>query len=194
MPRRERRSSSSPATSRLITPDDVAALVAACSATAPTGVRNRALLLTLYFCGLRLTDALELGPADVDPFFGVVTVGATRSHGERSLQMGRSTAMAVERWIELRASLAPLPGAPLFCTLTGGAMEPSYVRHLLSRLVRKSGIDARVHAHGMRDAYAARLLSEGTSVDEISHRLGHARLSVTRRYLARLQRRIAIDP
>jgi len=57
----------------------------------------------------------------------------------------------------------PLPGArsPVFCTLKGGRLDPSYIRHLLPRLARKAGIERRVHAHGLRHTYAAELARGG---------------------------------
>src|SRR6059058_6409486 len=58
----------------ILTPDEVRALVKACSGRAPTGVRNRALLVLLYRGGLRVSEALGLHPKDVDRAAGTVTV------------------------------------------------------------------------------------------------------------------------
>ena len=59
----------------LLTPEEVRALLGACSTTAPTGIRNRALVVVLYRAGLRLDEALALIPADVDVADGVIHVG-----------------------------------------------------------------------------------------------------------------------
>src|SRR6266851_2286294 len=58
----------------ILTPDEVRALIKACSNRAPTGVRNRALLVLLYRGGLRVSEALHLYPKDVDRAAGTVTV------------------------------------------------------------------------------------------------------------------------
>jgi site-specific recombinase XerD len=59
------------------------ALIAACSATSRTGVRNRAPITVLYRAGLRISEALALRPADVDPERGTVRVMDGKGHGRR---------------------------------------------------------------------------------------------------------------
>jgi integrase len=68
----------------------------------------------------------------------------------------------------------------------GGAVEQSYVRHLLPRLAAKTGIEKRVHAYGLRHAYAVDLEREGATISTIRDLLGHSCASVTDRYLRRL--------
>ncbi len=58
----------------LLSEEEARALVRACSARAPTGIRNRALINLLYRGGLRVSEALALMPKDVDQAAGTVTV------------------------------------------------------------------------------------------------------------------------
>ncbi len=58
----------------VLTDDEVKALIRACSSRAPTGIRNRALIVVLYRGGLRLGEALALQAKDVDPDAGTLTV------------------------------------------------------------------------------------------------------------------------
>jgi len=93
------------------------------------------------------------------------------------------TSALLARWLDRRRRLSPGARAPIFCTLKGGRLDPSYIRHLLPRLARKAGIDRRVHAHGLRHTYAAELAREKTPINVIRDALGHTTLSVTDRYL-----------
>jgi integrase/recombinase XerC len=171
----------------LLTPKEVQALLAACSATAPTGVRNRALVVTLYRAGLRLDEALALLPSDVDMAAGVIHVGGHADHGHaREAGIDAAALAIVERWLEVRASLGLGADAPLFCTLSGGRIHPAYVRQLLPRLAEKAGIDKRVHAQGLRYTHAAELAAEGMSAEVIRAQLGHESLASTDRYLRRI--------
>ncbi|MGH9010993.1 MAG: tyrosine-type recombinase/integrase [Acidimicrobiia bacterium] len=171
----------------LLTPEDVRALLAACSTTAPTGIRNRALVVTLYRAGLRLDEALALVPADVDVAAGVIHVGR-RTGGTHAREAGIDAGALglVRKWHRVRASLGIGADAPLFCTLAGGRVHPAYVRQLLPRLAEKAGIHKRVHAQGLRYTHAAELAAEGMPAELIQAQLGHESLASTDRYLRRM--------
>ncbi len=168
----------------LLTADDVRALLAACSSTAPTGVRNRALVAVLYRAGLRLDEALALLPGDVDAGAGVIRVG-DGGHG-RMAGIDAAALAIVAEWLEVRAALGLGGGVPLFCTLSGGPLHPAYVRQLLPRLAAKAGIGKRVHAQGLRHTHAAELAAEGLPAELIQAQLGHESLASTDRYLRRI--------
>jgi integrase len=189
----------------LLTPDEVRALLAACSASAPTGVRNRALLVVLYRAGLRLDEALALTPVDIDVDVagGVVRVGqrgvghpretggvppttAAGAAKERVVGIDTATLAIVDEWRSVRRSLGLTDDPPLFCTLSGGPLHPAYVRQLLPRLAEKAGIGKRVHAQGLRHTHAAELAAEGLPAEVIQAQLGHESLASTDRYLRRI--------
>jgi integrase/recombinase XerC len=170
----------------LLTPDEVRALLAACSPSAPTGLRNRALLATLYRAGLRLDEALALVPSDIDAAEGVVRVRCRGGGHERAAGIDSAALAIVERWLTVRATLAVGDDEPLFCTLAGRPLHPAYVRQLLPRLAEKAGIDKRVHAQGLRYTHAAELAAEGLPAELIQAQLGHESLASTDRYLRRM--------
>jgi integrase/recombinase XerC len=170
----------------LLTADDVRALLAACSTTAPTGVRNRALLVALYRAGLRLDEALTLTPADADLDGGVIRVGPGGARHQRIAGIDAAGLAVIETWLAVRAGLGLAGGAPLFCTLSGGPLHPAYVRQLLPRLAEKAGIGKRVHAQGLRHTHAAELAAEGLPAEVIQAQLGHGSLASTDRYLRRI--------
>ena len=166
----------------LLTADDVRALLAACSTSAPTGLRNRALVVVLYRAGLRLDEALSLTPAGVDCAHSVLAVGdPVRVAGIDSAALA-----IVEQWLDARGRLRLPADGPLFCTLGGGPLHPAYVRQLLPRLAAKAGIGKRVHAQGLRYSHAAELAAEGLPAELIRAQLGHESLASTDRYLRRV--------
>lgn len=170
----------------ILTPEEVRALVKACSNRAPTGVRNRALLVVLYRAGLRVSEALALAPKDVDRAAGTVTVLKGKGGKRRTIGLDPGAFAVLERWLERRAKLRINGRAPIFCTLKGERMATAYVRALMPRLGSKAGIEKRVHAHGLRHTHAAELAMEGKPVNLIQAQLGHASLAVTSTYLAHI--------
>lgn len=183
-----------------LTPDEVSAIISQCSRRAPTGIRNRAMLLLAYRSGLRVSELLALRPKDLD----IASHSARVLHGKGNKATVRywhpSADDAMLRWLDERKRQGlSHNGVPLFCTLTGGPVSDDYVRNLLRRLAAKAGIDKRVHPHGLRHSYAVELRKAGMDVAAISKLLGHSSIAVTARYLDHLtndvagQQLVAID-
>jgi site-specific recombinase XerD len=170
----------------VLTPDEVKALIRACSNRAPTGIRNRALITVLYRAGLRLGEALALKPKDLDPDQGTITILHGKGDRRRTVGLDPGAMAIVTRWVDRRKDLEIGPRAPLFCTLEGKSLKPSYVRTLLPRLGAKVGIEKRVHPHGLRHTHSFELMMEGVPVPVIQRQLGHASLATTDRYLRHL--------
>src|SRR5579872_5960361 len=169
----------------VLTPGEVSAIISKCSMRAPTGIRNRALLTLLYRSGLRISEALALKPSDVN--LARHSVRVLHGKGNKATTRGfHPTADdALARWFDTRKKLG-VKGGPLFCTLDGGQIYPQYVRLLLQRLAAKSGVEKRVHPHGLRHTFADELRSAGADVVTISKLLGHSSIAVTNRYLDHL--------
>ncbi len=153
------------------------------------GIRNRALITVLYRGGLRLSEALALKPKDVDADAGTVTVLHGKGDRRRTVGLDPGAVAIVMRWVDKRQQLRIDRRAPLFCTLQGQELKPSYVRTLLPRLATKALIDKRVHPHGLRHTHAYELMMEGVPVPIIQQQLGHASLATTDRYLRHIATR-----
>jgi site-specific recombinase XerD len=167
----------------VLRPEEVTALLRACSTRAPSGIRNRALIAVLYRGGLRLAEALALDPKDVDLARGAVRVLHGKGDQARTVALDPGALALVERWLTERKKLGITSRRRLFCTLAGAPLDSSYVRQLLPRLAGKAGIEKRVHAHGFRHTHAAELAREGQPVNLIRDQLGHRSLATTDRYL-----------
>lgn len=162
----------------VLTEREIRALIGACSTRGITGHRNRALLAILWRTGVRISEALELRPHDIDFKNGTVRVRLSKGLKPRTTVLSDLDALPlVERWLEERGKLQPVgQGAPLLCTLKGTPTDPSYARHLLPRLASRAGLERRVHPHGLRHTHAADLALAGVPVLAIQHQLGHTSL------------------
>lgn len=166
------------------TPDEVRALMRSCSRGA-TGARNRALIATLWRAGLRVGEALELRPADLDPAAGLVRIRGEIAKGGKARAVGLDPEAfgVIEAWAARRSALGINGHAPLFCTLHGGILNHGYVRALFKRLARRAGIRHRVHPHALRHTFACELLREHAPLNLVQAALGHASLATTSVYL-----------
>lgn len=169
-----------------LTPDEVAALVAA-TGRSPSGIRNRALIQTLYWTGVRISEALALYPRDIDPLQLRVRHGKGDRH--RTVNLPAAAGEALAHWLTVRDAYAN-GRHPVFCQITrgreGGAIQTAYVRAMLPRLAARAGIDKRVHAHGLRHSCALRIIRNGGTLLHVQTQLGHASAATTARYLRML--------
>jgi integrase/recombinase XerD len=172
---------------------EIRQLLAAVDTTSAVGVRNHALLVTLWRSGLRCAEALALRPSDID--FDAGTLRVLRGKGRRARTVGLddSALAVVAHWLQFR----PEGPGPLFCVLNGpgagGRMSPRYVGAYVAQLAVRAGIQHRVHPHGLRHTLAVELSREGWPVPLISRQLGHSNVATTDTYLAGLYPAEVVD-
>ena len=173
-----------------LTTDECRRLIAACSPRCPTGLRNRALIVCLWRGGLRCSEALALhAPRDLDN--GVLRVRRGKGGKYRTVALDPEAWAVLTMWLERKARMG-ITG-PVFSTLRGKALLPSYVRSLFKRLSRKAQIARRCHPHGLRHTFAASLADEQVDIRIIQRALGHSSLGTTARYVDHLNPRAVID-
>jgi site-specific recombinase XerD len=176
----------------LLTSGEIERLMRQCSRRAPTGVRNCALIAVCWRCGLRIGETLALAVKDFDPESGTLIVQRGKGGKRRVVGVDAGTVALVSRWLDVRRKRRITAG-PLFCTLKGRPLNQSYIRHLLPRLARKASIERRVHAHGLRHAFAVDLVRSGAPLYVVRDALGHTSIATTQVYLSRVGAHEAVD-
>jgi site-specific recombinase XerD len=152
--------------------------------------RHRALLMTLYGAGLRVSEALGLRPADVDARRMLIHVRGGKGNKDRMVKLSaRLLAALRESW---RGRPAHDPGAWLFPQAGNPdrAMESGTAQRIVSRAARRAGIARRVTPHTLRHSYATHLLDAGVDLRTIQLLLGHANLKTTSLYVHVSQARL----
>jgi len=169
-----------------LTDEEARKLIQTPSRTAPTGIRNAALLAVLWGAGLRVSEALALKVSDWGATAGLLRVQHGKGDRDRVAKLAGETAPYLERWLERRSALGFNGRQPLFCTLEGKPLSTSYVRTMIRREAEAAGIERRVHPHGLRHSHASHLAARGASLPTIQGQLGHTNPVTTARYIARL--------
>jgi site-specific recombinase XerD len=167
----------------VLTPDEIRALIRACSNRAPTGIRNAALIVVMYRGGLRISECLALKPKDVDATQGTLHVMNGKGGRARVVGLDPEAIAVLERWLDRRSELGLNGRQPIFSTLKGQPMAASNVRHTLVYLAKRAGVERRIHPHIFRHSHAAELAAEGIPMNVIQQQLGHSSLATTSRYL-----------
>lgn len=163
--------------------DDLERLLAAPTADA-LGLRDRAMLETLYSAGLRVSELVGLNDGDLDRRAGILRVRG-KGKRERLAPIGSFAAKALKSWLEVR-ELAPQgpqgPEAPVFVNRRGLRLTTRSVGRLLEKYLKQTGLDRRTTPHTLRHSFATHLLDRGADIRCVQELLGHKSLVTTQIY------------
>lgn len=162
-----------------------------------SGIRLRAIIGVLYGSGLRIAEALDLYPRDVDTQAGTVRVREGKGRKSRLVGIDPEGVALLDRWLDRRRTLGLTARHPIFAVYTvgmvGRPLNQRYVRASLARLAAKAGLTKRVHPHGMRHSLAFDLAQQGVPIHHIQRQLGHSSAAETARYINHLRPGAVID-
>ena len=144
------------------------------------GLRDQAVLILLYGCGLRISEALSLNVGDITDKTQFLRIKGKGSK-ERIVPLLPIVAEAVKIYL----SSVPYDlkvGEPLFVGARGERLSPRIIQRQLQKIRAYMGLPDTVTPHALRHSFATHLLSEGTDLRSIQELLGHASLTTTQRY------------
>ncbi|MBO21577.1 MAG: recombinase XerC [Rhodospirillaceae bacterium] len=141
--------------------------------------RDSAVLLLLYGCGLRISEALALNVADVQREGSLTVTG--KGGKTRMLPLLPVVGEALDSYLS-KCPHAIAPNGPLFVGVRGGRLGPRVVQKRVQELRLALGLPRETTPHAMRHSFATHLLSAGADLRVIQELLGHASLSTTQRY------------
>jgi integrase/recombinase XerD len=148
------------------------------------GVRDRAILETLYSTGMRRLELIGLKLYDLDRERGTVMIRQGKGKKDRMIPIGERASLWIEKYLsELRPSLVVEPDAGyLFLTSMGEGMMPPGLSLMVRRFIKKAGIGKTGSCHLFRHTMATLMLENGADVRFIQEMLGHAQLTTTQIY------------
>lgn len=147
-----------------------------------TGLRDYCLLLVTLDTGIRPSEALALSPGDINLSGLTIHIRAevAKTHVPRILPISTETASTIRRLLSIRPPT--WVGAPLFCSCDGRPLKPNGWRLRLDRYKAKLG--AEISPYDLRHVFALLYLRGGGDPFTLQRTMGHADLSMTKRYLA----------
>lgn len=172
--------------------EEVEALLAAPDVNDSLGLRDRAMLETLYATGLRVSELVGLTLPQLNTRQGVVRLSG-KGNKERLVPLGEEALGWLDRYFrEGRPALLKSPVSEvLFVTRRDAAMTRQAFWYLIKRYASQAGIQKTLSPHSLRHAFATHLLNHGADLRVVQMLLGHSDLSTTQIYThvarARLQ-------
>ena len=167
-----------------LTEVDTRKLLASTTGEHPLGLRDKAILETLYSAGLRVGELCSLKLEDVDLSEGIVTAKG-KGRRERLALLGEASRDALSEWLTAREALLAGLGRrcdAVFLNKNGGPLTVRSVGRLLEKYLSLAGLDPRTTPHTLRHTFATHLLDAGADIRGVQELLGHKNLTTTQIY------------
>ncbi len=164
--------------------NDIGRLLEAPPADEPMGLRDRAILETMYSAGLRVSELVGINDGDLDFENGLVRIRG-KGRRERLSPLGSFATRAVKRWFKqrrLHAREPQGPAAPVFVNKFGRRLTTRSVARMLEKYLKLTGLDLRTTPHTLRHSFATHLLDRGADIRSVQELLGHKSLVTTQIY------------
>jgi integrase/recombinase XerD len=164
--------------------DEINRIVQAIDLSKPEGERNRAILETMYSCGLRVTELVNLRMSSLYPELGFIKVTG-KGDKERLIPIGNTALKFIGIYrSQVRAHADIQKGYEdiLFLNRRGAGLTRQMIFILLKDLVRKAGIKKTVSPHTFRHSFATHLVEGGADLRAVQEMLGHESIITTEIY------------
>lgn len=164
---------------------EIEAMLSAIDLSHPQGQRNRAMIETLYACGLRVSELIHLKRSNVYPDVGVIKV-LGKNDQERLVPIGREALKYISLYLEggRRGMMNVKKGFEdhLFLNRRGRALTRVMIFRIVRDLAKKAGIQKDVSPHTFRHSFATHLIEGGADLRAVQEMLGHASITTTEIY------------
>lgn len=166
---------------RTLTPREVERLLCAPDPNSFKGLRDRAMLETLYATGIKVSELVALDMNDINLSAGFIRCGQNK---KRILPMGQFAIDALDEYLKrARPSFLDTTSSPaLFLNCSGSRISRQGFWKLVAKYKAEAGISSDITPNILRHSFAAHLLENGADLSSVQEMLGHSDISTTRIY------------
>lgn len=165
--------------------EEIDSLINAIDLSKPEGQRNKAILETLYSCGLRVSELTNLKISDLFFEEGFIKVTG-KGDKQRFVPIGPSTQKYITIYVkEIRShiTISPLYKDTLFLNRRGKQLTRAMIFTIIKQLAKKIGLNKNISPHTFRHSFATHLLENGADLRAIQLMLGHESITTTEIYM-----------
>lgn len=151
----------------------------------PEGERNRAILETLYGCGLRVSEVIHIKLSDLFFKEGFIKVTG-KGNKQRFVPIAKATQKYIELYrdhVRIHTSIKKEFEDTLFLNRRGARLSRAMIFTIIKQLAEKAGIHKNVSPHTFRHSFATHLLENGANLRAIQQMLGHESITTTEIYM-----------
>lgn len=164
--------------------DEIDKMISVIDLSKPEGVRNKAILETMFSCGLRVSETVNLKISDVsfdEQFVRVIGKG----NKERLVPIGRVALKAINFYTEnIRVHIETKTGSNdiVFLNRRGSRLTRVMIFYLIKKFAKEAGIKKKISPHTFRHSFATSLVEAGADLRAVQQMLGHESITTTEIY------------
>lgn len=170
---------------RFLYPMEIRMLIEAPDTKSPSGLRDRAILETLYAAGVRVSELVGINLEDLDLQKDWILI-LGKGHKQRLAPLGGKSKQALSDYLKggrpalLGKSTTTTPA--LFLNKSGSRLSVRSIRNIINKYVDQLALNQKVSPHTLRHSFATHLLNNGADLRSVQELLGHVKLSTTQIY------------
>src|SRR5215210_2163527 len=164
--------------------DEIEKIIGEIDQSKPEGGRNKAILETMYSCGLRVTEVVNLQISCLYLDVGFIRVTG-KGNKERLVPIGRDAVKYIKLYknnIRVHVSIKKGFEDILFVNKRGGQLSRIMIFYIIKDLTKKAGITKNISPHTFRHSFATHLVEGGADLRAVQEMLGHESITTTEIY------------
>lgn len=169
----------------ILSVEEIDAMMSVIDLSKPEGRRNRAIIETLYSCGLRVSELVELRMSNIYAEEGyIVVIG--KGDKQRLVPISSTALEEIDEYIKHTRSFLTVKRGDedvLFLNRRGGKLTRVMIFYIIKELCELAGINKTISPHTLRHSFATHLLEGGANLRAIQHMLGHESITTTEIYV-----------
>lgn len=162
--------------------DEVESIIRAIDLSKPEGERNKAIIETLYGCGIRVSELVELKISDIYFKEGFIKV-IGKGDKQRIVPIGRSALQQIDTYIKHSRTIIEKGSEDiLFLNRNGAGLTRVMIFTIVKNLASLASIDKPISPHTFRHSFATHLVEAGADLRAVQEMLGHSSITTTEIY------------
>lgn len=168
----------------VLTFEEIEKMIGAVDLSKPEGGRNKAMLETMYSCGLRVSEVISLRISNIYEEAGFIRV-IGKGDKERLIPIGKAALKYIDIYqknIRVHLPVNPKSSDTLFLNKHGNALSRIMIFYIIKELAIKAGITKNISPHTFRHSFATHLIEGGADLRAVQQMLGHESITTTEIY------------